>query len=205
MVFLALCAEALASDPVVIVEPPDGAIVPPHFTVKATYGDITVCDTGGCGIEPAEEALLVADTAEGKVLDQCWCVGAAEFNVMLAPGTYELTVRASYQFAIESSEPITVTVDAAATSGSADESTGSPSGSGSTSSTSGAGSDASDSDGTPAPDKGCGCAVDHVPTPELALLAISFLLMRRRRKAAVSHGLNRATHTPSVRPAASTT
>jgi hypothetical protein len=46
--FLLVAEAAYAADPVVIVEPKHGDVVPTKFSVTVTYGEVEYCDTGGC-------------------------------------------------------------------------------------------------------------------------------------------------------------
>lgn len=146
--FLGLAARAVrAADPVVIVSPEDGAVVPPQFPVKVTFGDVSYCDTDGCDDLAADQLTIVADGT--AMIASCYpCFDEADFDVMLTPGQHELVAIATLVFANEYSKPIKITVvEAEPTTG--DETGGSGSGG-----SSGAGTSTSMGDTTGGTDSG---------------------------------------------------
>lgn len=114
---------ASASDPVVIVAPQNGAVVPTQFGVRVTYGDITWCDTDGCTNEPVFGLQLIVDNASKLAYCSPCPPDEANFDVMLPPGDHTLQARATRTGGEESSEEVSFTVlEAATTSGTSDAS-----------------------------------------------------------------------------------
>ncbi|MDC0717184.1 hypothetical protein [Nannocystis bainbridge] len=171
LVGLFVSQEARAEDPVVIVAPQDGAVVPAQFTVKVTYGDIQYCDTDGCFDIPAETVALSADSS---TVEQCLScpAGGVEFDIMLGPGEHTLEASAAVGTVFSYSDPIKVSVEEAAPTDASDGmDPGTSSGTG----------DGSGSSGTPGDDDGCACGMTGAPSGGLVWLGISLLLARRRR------------------------
>jgi|JI9StandDraft_1071089.scaffolds.fasta_scaffold79757_2 MYXO-CTERM domain-containing protein len=206
---LACLVPAVGHAEVVIVEPSNGAVVDPDFTVKITYTDQFFGDTDFEGdLEPDEFEIRVDGMVEVSCLETCQNNNTAEFQLSLAPGQHELEAmaRVSFGFSEEHSEPITITVKGES------DTTGDPTNSSSASDTtdttgdtaatgdvptSGAatddtGSDPADTDATtttepPAdPDDKAGCACDAGSGPGSALpwlVVVGLPLLRRRRPA----------------------
>ncbi len=200
---------ASAVTPVVIVTPQDGAVVPPQFAVKVTFGDVKYCDTDGCEDIAADELNVWADSS--SIVADCYpCSDEADFDVMLTPGQHELEAIAIWAFNFEKSEPITIVVEDPTTGGeSASSSSGDSTGAGSGSSadtgdstTSGANTPTGDGtnvgdntstsdsgsagnttglDGEPAKKDGCACDLASDPKSGLVWLVALLLTVSRRR------------------------
>lgn len=162
---------ARADDPVVIVAPEDGAVVPAEFTVKISYGDIEYCDTDGCVYIPAEMVTLNADSSS---VEQCLScpVGEVEFDIMLGPGEHTLDASAAVGTEIVYSEPVKISVEEAPTTGASD---------GTGSGTNGSSGDDTSSTGKSGDDDGCACGMADGPATGLAWLGILPVLASRRR------------------------
>lgn len=200
-----------AADPVIIVTPQDGAVVPLQFPVKVTFGDVNYCDTDGCNDIAADGLAIVAD---GKAMvASCYpCFDEAAFEVMLVPGQHELVAIATLAFANEYSNPIKITVvEGAPTTGDGSGGPGSEGSTGSgtsiggdtsmwdtTTGGAGEGSDSGDttsvrdsasagdqtsSDGEHIKNDGCACDVGRDPNWG-SFCVVAFLMISRRRRRA---------------------
>jgi MYXO-CTERM domain-containing protein len=152
-----------AADPVVIVEPKDGDVVPTNFSIKVIYGEVEYCDTGGCILINADTVEVYAEGASGEpiILEQCRpCPdGEANLDVVLAPGQYEIWAAAGLNVAIKSSEVTEITVEEGTT---------------------GTESTDADSTGGPAEKDGCACTSAQAPGASIWLAFLALAAFRRR-------------------------
>jgi hypothetical protein len=166
------------ADPVVIVSPQDGAELPTQFLVKVTYGDVEYCDTETCADVPANVVDLLVD---GEITDECdpCLTGEVDFDVTLAPGSYELEARASYASAAVYSGPVKITVEDESTSEASDSSASDASTISGGESDSAAGTS---SDSEPIEKEGCTCEMTRMSGATLGWLALACLARRRRQR-----------------------
>jgi hypothetical protein len=187
---------ARAADPVVIVSPQNGAVLPPAFTVKVTYDEVDFCDTDGCMDVPANQVILYVDQSPQDECDPC-VGGEAEFTVMLEPGPHELRAAAGYQTVSELSGIVKITVDASATTEASD--------SASSNASDDSGSEAT-SEGDSGSKDGCACSADPGSNQALPWFCLTCLWASRGRRkqsqvevspgdqAAASHREHRRVH-----------
>lgn len=166
------------ADPVVIVSPQDGAVLPTQFSVKVTYGDVEYCDTDTCADVPANVVYLLVDSALTDECDPC-LTGEVDFDITLAPGSYELEARASYGSAAEYSGPTKITVEDEPASEASDSSASDAS------TISGGESDSAEgtsSDSEPMDKAGCTCGMTRMSGANLGWLVLACLARRRRQR-----------------------
>ncbi|MCA9651906.1 MAG: MYXO-CTERM sorting domain-containing protein [Myxococcales bacterium] len=185
-----ICGECTPSaDPVQIISPADGAVVPRTFDVRVTAPHTCSCETMCCNtLEPASVNLRI----DGMTVDNC-NTGDCDttdhtFTVVdLAPGTYLLDAAAPVDFSVEFSAKIMITVEGEIATGDTtagsdgNVSAGMTAGNGTTS-TGGSGGETTPATGEPT--GGCGCRSEPGPRGALAsmlgLLALGAVRRRRR-------------------------
>jgi hypothetical protein len=185
-------ATAHAQQPVEIVTPEDGAVVPPDFSVKITYEDLLFGDTDTWDYFPPDGVALRVDNKEHKMCSPC-PADEVTFDVMLPAGPHQLQGHAWLDFGFDSgeySDPIMIMVEQATTSG-ASSGTDATSGSSGEGETAGTGTEAnttsgdgatgsSATDGGSDKSDGCACDVKEAPRGTLAWLGTVFLAVPRR-------------------------
>ena len=98
-----------ADDPVIIQSPLEGAIVPPHFEVSVTFGEVTSCDTSTeCYQGPASGLMLNVD--DGLVESCIGCCCATSFSIILVPGPHRLQAAAAFGAGTAWSEYVNIVV-----------------------------------------------------------------------------------------------
>lgn len=165
-------SSASNADPVVIVSPQNGAVLPTEFSVKVTYGEVEFCDTDGCMDVPANQVLLYADAVLQDECDPCFG-SEAEFAVMLEPGPHTLQAAAGFYATSERSGIVKITVDASATTGAGDGA--------SSDSSADSGSEAT-SEGDPGSKDGCACGAGAGSKQALPWLGLTCLWASRGRR-----------------------
>lgn len=187
-VFLAYPTVATAaSDPVVVVTPHDGEVVPAQFPVKVTYGSLDYCEET-CMEVATERVTLYANAMWVASLDVPPGSGEVMFDIMLVPGQYDLVAEAEWsEIASALSDAIHIIVAEGATTGGSESSTGgSSAGESSTTISDSASGETSPASATSNTETGkhdgCGCVAPSGATHGLVWFAGIALLRGRRRR-----------------------
>jgi hypothetical protein len=125
LLLVSFAVPARAADPVVIVAPEDGDTVPPRFTVKVMYGELSVCEDECYDLKVDSVSLYAGKNA--VLIDNCFgCPpGGVDFEVSFEPGPHLLYAIASASFVSKESNHIEIeVVDASTTDGPAPDSEG---------------------------------------------------------------------------------